>query len=606
MAGAVERAVGWLGMGFDVTCDFRPEYCRGKERLVALNEEEKRELVVPGFGSCKDVPADINCDKGDRIRFQSDVLEFTQMSELFNHRSSIAGKIPCGLFNYAFGFEGSTWAQDASSTKFLAIDGSFITLFDLRIERQPLTLTKRVVRAVPSTWDPTAIARFIAEFGTHIITGLSVGGQDVVYVKQDQSSTLSPSELKLHLDNLGDQLFTGACTLPPFHWKSKQHRIKVPEAFNVFDQPAKFLKGVPGVFSKDGVTVMCCKRGGDASASSHGEWLPTVPATPDVINFTFVPITSLLKGLPGCGFLSHAINLYLRYKPPLPDLRYFLDFQCHKLWAPMHNDLPLGTISNMSIPNPSLTFNRMGPRLYVNTSKVIVGKLPVTGMRLHLEGKKNDRLAIHLEHLSQSPTFIGVQSGSAIFWRSSDMIVAADAERYLEPVQSKKFTRVCTIPVKYDPLWTTSGGGGTSFIVTGAQLHVKAEESSNALHLRLMYAEVSGCVVCRSQWRRGPSGLSQKSNFFSAMSASLNSGGIEKEKGPHRELGEVVVDSAIFPSGPPVPVAAQKLLKFVDTTQLCQGPQHSPGHWLVTGAKLNAEKGKIKLHVKFSLLASLR
>lgn len=82
-----------------------------------------------------------------------------QMAELFNHRSSMAGKIPCGFFNYAFGFEGSTWAQDASSTKLLAMDGCFITLFDLRIERQPLALTKRVIDAVPSTWDPTAIAR---------------------------------------------------------------------------------------------------------------------------------------------------------------------------------------------------------------------------------------------------------------------------------------------------------------------------------------------------------------------------------------------------------------------------------------------------------------
>ncbi|KAG6516057.1 MACPF domain-containing protein At1g14780-like [Zingiber officinale] len=601
MTGAVERAVRCLGKGFDVTCDFRPEYCRGKEeRLVVLNEE-KRELAVPGFGSCQDVPADINCDKGDRIRFQSDVLEFTQMAELFNHRSSMAGKIPCGFFNYAFGFEGSAWAQDASSTKLLAMDGCFITLFDLRIERQPLTLTKRVIDAVPSTWDPTAIARFIEDFGTHVITGLSVGGQDVIYVKQDQSSNLSPSELKQHLDNLGDQLFTGTCVLPPLHSKPKEHKIKVPEAFNVFDQQNEFLKGVPPVFSKDGVTVTCFKRGGDASASSHYEWLPTVTSMPDVINLTFVPITSLLKGVSGIGFLSHAINLYLRYKPPLSDLRYFLDFQCNKLWAPMHNDLPLGPMSNMSIATPSLTFNLMGPKLYVNTTKVVVGKLvPVTGMRLHLEGKKNDRLAIHLEHLSQTPTFIGAQPGSATFWRSSDTITGD--EGYLEQVQSKKFARVSTIPVKYDPLWPTKGGG-TAFIVTGAQLHVIAKEHYNVLHLGLLYTEVRGCIVCRSQWRRGPSGLSQKSNFFSAMSASL-SGGIEKEKQQHQER-EVVVDSAIFPKGPPVPVAAQKLLKFVDTAQLCQGPQHSPGHWLVTGAKLDVEKGKIKLHVKFSLLTSV-
>nr|XP_018679115.1 PREDICTED: MACPF domain-containing protein At1g14780-like isoform X2 [Musa acuminata subsp. malaccensis] len=391
MSGVVERALTCLGRGFDVSCDFRPEYCRGKERLVVINEDEKRELAVPGFGLCKDVSVDVKCDKGDRVRYQSDVLEFNQMSELFNHRSSLAGKIPSGLFNYAFAFDGSTWAQDASNTKFLAMDGYFITLFELRIEHQPLALVDHVVKAVPSTWDPCAIARFIENYGTHIIVGLSVGGQDVVYVKQDQSSSLPPSELKQQLDKLGDQLFTGSCALPPFYWKSKEHKLKVPEAFNVFDLHKNGVKGVAPVVCKDGVTVMCCKRGGDTSASSHGEWLLTVSSVPDIINFTFLPITSLLKGVPGYGFLSHAINLYIRYKPPLSDLHYFLDFQSHKFWAPMHNDLPLGPISNRSMPTPALTFSHMSPKLYVNTYQVTVGRRPVTGMRLHLEGKKNDR-----------------------------------------------------------------------------------------------------------------------------------------------------------------------------------------------------------------------
>lgn len=57
-------------------------------------------------------------------------------------------------------------------------------------------------------------------------------------------------------------------------------------------------------------------------------------------------------------------------KPPLSDLRYFLDFQAHKLWAPMHSDLPLGPISNRSIPTPALTFTLMGPELFVNSSQV--------------------------------------------------------------------------------------------------------------------------------------------------------------------------------------------------------------------------------------------
>jgi hypothetical protein len=54
-----------------------------------------------------------------------------------------------------------------------------------------------------------------------VVVGLSMGGQDVVYVKQDRSSPLSPAEIKAHLNRLGDQLFTGACAMPPLHCKSK-------------------------------------------------------------------------------------------------------------------------------------------------------------------------------------------------------------------------------------------------------------------------------------------------------------------------------------------------------------------------------------------------
>ena len=54
------------------------------------------------------------------------------------------------------------------------------------------------------------------------------------------------------------------------------------------------------------------KRGGNVAARSHAEWLLTLPAKPDAIGFRLVPLTSLLRGVPGLGFLSHAINLYLR------------------------------------------------------------------------------------------------------------------------------------------------------------------------------------------------------------------------------------------------------------------------------------------------------
>lgn len=63
------------------------------------------------------------------------------------------------------------------------------------------------------------------------------------------------------------------------------------------------------------IVNICKRRGGsDDRNLSHNEWLQTVQHEPDVISMSFIPITSLLNGVPGSGFLSHAINLYLRCK----------------------------------------------------------------------------------------------------------------------------------------------------------------------------------------------------------------------------------------------------------------------------------------------------
>lgn len=177
-------------------------------------------------------------------------------------------------------------------------------------------------------------------------------------------------------------------------------------------------------------------------------------------------------------------------------------------------------------------------------------------------------------------------------WRGSDNL--SDNHQFFEAISGKHFSHVCTASVKYDPKWTTNSKD-VSFIVTGAQLHVQKHESKRVLHLRLLFSKVSDSFVVQSSWAQN-SEFSQKSGIFSAISTSI-SGNQVKEKKP-----VVVVDSSVFPTGPPVPVQTQKLLKFVDTTQLCRGPMDSPGHWLITGAKLDLEKGKICLQVKFSLL----
>lgn len=64
--------------------------------------------------------------------------------------------------------------------------------------------------------------RFIEKYGTHIIVGLGIGGQDTVVVRQDKTSNLEASELKKSLDELGDQLFNGTCNFTP---KNQKHKV---------------------------------------------------------------------------------------------------------------------------------------------------------------------------------------------------------------------------------------------------------------------------------------------------------------------------------------------------------------------------------------------
>lgn len=47
-------------------------------------------------------------------------------------------------------------------------------------------------------------------------------------------------------------------------------------------------------------------------------------ANPEAVSFKFIPITSLLNGIPGSGYLSHAINLYLRCKVT----EFLVSFSC--------------------------------------------------------------------------------------------------------------------------------------------------------------------------------------------------------------------------------------------------------------------------------------
>ncbi|KAJ1420007.1 Membrane attack complex component/perforin [Sesbania bispinosa] len=568
---AAEIAIGSIGRGYDISTDLRLKYCKGdslNSRLIEIDEDDVREVVLPGGVSIPNVSKSIKCDKGERTRFRSDVLSFQQMSEQFNQELSLTGKIPSGLFNAMFEFSGS-WQKDAARTKTLAFDGVLITLYTVALEKSQMVLCDHVKKAVPSSWDPPALARFIDTFGTHIIVGMKMGGKDVIYLKQQHSSTLQPADVQKKLKEMADRRFLDA---------NGQYSI-------ASDQ----------VFPNDKDIVSICKRrgGSDDRNLPHNEWLQTVQLEPDVISMSFIPITSLLNGVPGSGFLSHAINLYLRCqavildKPPIEELHQFLEFQLPRQWAPVFSELPLGPQWKQR-SSASLQFSFLGPKLYVNTTQVDVGRRPVTGVRLYLEGKKSNRLAIHLQHLSSLPKIFQLEDDPNDNFRRKSY-----DKRFYEKVQWKNFSHVCTAPVESEEELS---------IVTGAQLQVENYGIKNILFLRLRFSTVLGAKeVKHPEWDGSP-GLGAKSGLISTLISQHFTATFQK---PPPRPADVNINSAVYPGGPPVPVQAPKLLKFVDTTEMTRGPQETPGYWVVSGARLVVEKGRISLRVKYSLLTMI-
>ncbi|KAI3420721.1 MACPF domain-containing protein [Psidium guajava] len=596
------RALEALGKGFDLTSDFRLKFAKGcgGERLVVLDEGHKREILIPGGGTVRGVSEDIRCDKGDRIRFRSDVLEFNQMSELLNQKSSLQGKVPSGYFNAIFEMSGD-WLLDTADTKYLALDGYFISLYYLHLTSSPLVLQEKVKKSVPPRWDPASLARFIQTYGTHIIVGMAVGGQDLVCVRQRHTSPISPADLRRNLQDLGDILFSDGNSSSLLQRSTRDGKHKVPEIFNrILQSNTLQLSSITETSSKDGLTIICSKRGGDAFLHSHSKWLQTVPAKPEAILFKFVPITSLLAGIPGSGYLSHAINLYLRYKPAPGDLQYFLEFQVPRQWVPTFCELPLRH-QRRKTSCPSLQFSFMGPKIYVSSTQVTSNLKPVVGLRLYLEGKNCNRLALHLQHLSSPPhVMTSAPANIAIErpprWRGSDEFNSNG--QFMEPIRWKSYSKVCTSAVKYDPNWMEGESSGV-FVVTGAQLLSRGSWPKTLLHLRLLFSYVPNCTIQKTAWATAPQ-TAHKSGFLANISTTFTF--TQKSFAGADKRAPAQLNSGVYPDGPPVPVRNGKLLKYVETAEVVKGPEDAPGHWLVIGAKLVTDGGKIGLNVKFALL----
>ncbi|KAF5943807.1 hypothetical protein HYC85_017884 [Camellia sinensis] len=573
---AAEKAVSVIGFGYDLSADIRLSGCKpgpSGSTLIELDRTTTKHLRVPGGVLVPNVSASIKCDKGERTRFSSDVLSFNQMSEQFNQECALSGKIPSGLFNTMFNFRGC-WQKDAASTKSLAFDGWFITLYNIELARSQIILSEQVRKEVPASWDPAALAEFIDKYGTHVVVGVKMGGKDVIHIKQLQNSNLPPTEVQKLLKQLADERFSedvnGGITKNTDKLSGKR-KDEQSVIWNIHSSITTSI--APSIVShskNEDIFSVHIRRGGIDSGQGHSQWLSTVSQSPNVISMSFVPIASLLIGVRGSGFLSHAINLYLRYKPPIEELNQFLEFQLPRQWAPVYGDLPLAPRRKRQV-SPSLQFTFMGPKLYVNTAKVDSGNRPVTGIRLYLEGKKSDHLAVHLQHLSTLP-----QSLQLLDDPSYKPIDEPNERGYFEPVKWSIFSHICTAPVQYDGARIDDSAS----IVTKAWFEVKVVGMKKVLFLRLGFAAVASARIRRSEWD-GPGTSSRKSGFMSMlMSTTFSTAMIPPEKPTKVDL-----NSGVYPGGPPLPKRAPKLMFFVDTKEMVRGPENSPGYWVVTWSK---------------------
>ncbi|GFP97126.1 macpf domain-containing protein nsl1 [Phtheirospermum japonicum] len=591
---AAEKAVSVIGSGYDLTSDIRLSGCKPGPTgsgLIELNRTRKKDLLVPGNVVVSNVSASIKCDKGERIRFSSDALSFNQMSEHFNQELSLSGKIPSGLFNAMFGFKGC-WQNDASTTKILGFNGWLINLYTVELERSQITLSNKVKQEVPSTWDPVALAEFIDKYGTHVVVGVKMGGKDVVHIKQLRNSSLEPAEVQKLLKQLADKRFCDDENEKPVANSDISSRKPKGEQSMMWDLqlplPNTLRPSVESHSKTDDLMSIHIRRGGLDSGQSHKQWLSTVSQYPNVISMSFVPIASLLSGIRGSGFLSHAINLYIRYKPPLEELAQFLEYQLPRQWAPEYSDLPLGHRRRRKA-SPSLQFTLLGPKLYVNTVKVDTGNRPVTGLRLYLEGKRSDHLAIHLQHLSTLPQSLHLSPDHG--YEPADESVDRG---YFEPVKWSIFSHICTAPVEYHGARIDDSAS----IVTKAWFEVKVVGMKKILFLRLGFSMVASAVIRRSEWD-GPATSSKKSGLISILMSTPFSSALNQQA---EKPTKVDLNSAVYPGGPPSPAKAPKMSHFVDTKEMVRGPEDPPGYWVVTGAKLCVESGMIRVKVKYSLL----
>lgn len=57
-------------------------------------------------------------------------------------------------------------------------------------------------------WFKVISVSFIENYGTHIVTSATIGGRDIVYIRQHQASPLSVTDIENYLNDIGEQRFS--------------------------------------------------------------------------------------------------------------------------------------------------------------------------------------------------------------------------------------------------------------------------------------------------------------------------------------------------------------------------------------------------------------
>ena len=207
-----------------------------------------------------------------------------------------------------------------------------------------------------------------------------------------------------------------------------------------------------------------------------------------------------------------------------------------------------------------------------------------------------------MQHLSSLPGTMNIVSSDVnsknrqSWWRGSDDFECSN--QFIEPVRWKRYSNICTSAVKHDPNWLKGDSNGV-YVVTGAQLISKGKWPKTVLHLRLLFTHLPNCSIRKTEWSAAPESA-QKSSFLTNLSTTFTF--TQKTVTDHQKQPQAVLNSGVYPDGPPAANRSAKLRRFVETAEVVRGPHDAPGHWLVTAAKLVKDGGKIAVHVKFALL----